>query len=284
MIGKTRQAFNGQIAGISAGKSRGVLGWPPETARLAVSRRLPAPALSDFIQHYWTVSWDLRGREPHLQETLPHPNTYLVFEFGKLLLYGVSTGKFTRLLEGQGRTFGVKFKPGGLRPFLRAAVSSLTDRTVAASSVFGKAADRLESRLCECQKSEEAMMEAANAFFLPQTPEPNETATLAAQLVERILEEPEIKAVDDLAGRSGIGKRSLQRIFSEYVGVSPKWVIRRYRLHELVERLNSGEELNWPDLALNLGYFDQSHLIHDFRSIAGYSPTLLQKQAMRKLP
>ena len=78
-----------------------------------------------------------------------------------------------------------------------------------------------------------------------------------------------------------MGKRSLQRLFSEYVGVSPKWVIRRYRLHELIERSHTGEEPDWPQLALELGYFDQAHLINDFRTITGYSPTEYQKLIQR---
>lgn len=83
--------------------------------------------------------------------------------------------------------------------------------------------------------------------------------------------------MDELVARTGIGKRSLQRLFNEYVEVSPKWVICRYGLHELVERSNSGEELDWSQLAVELGYFDQAHLINDFRSITGYSPTEYQE-------
>ncbi|MGC2278440.1 MAG: helix-turn-helix domain-containing protein, partial [Candidatus Acidiferrales bacterium] len=61
------------------------------------------------------------------------------------------------------------------------------------------------------------------------------------------------------------------------VGVSPKWVIRRYRLHEAIEKFNSCSRPDWAQLALELGYFDQAHLINDFRSIVGYSPSQYQK-------
>ena len=94
-----------------------------------------------------------------------------------------------------------------------------------------------------------------------------------------LLETSEIRTVDDLVEQSGIGKRSLQRIFHQYVGVNPKWVIRRYRLHELVERIDSGEELELAQVALELGYFDQSHLINDFKSIVGCSPTKYRQRA-----
>ena len=88
------------------------------------------------------------------------------------------------------------------------------------------------------------------------------------------MSESDIRTVDDLSARARLGKRSLQRLFNEYVGVSPKWVIRRYRLHELLERVHSGAEPDYAQLALELGYYDQAHLINDFRSIVGYSPGL----------
>jgi AraC-like DNA-binding protein len=74
-----------------------------------------------------------------------------------------------------------------------------------------------------------------------------------------------------------MGKRSLQRIFSEYVGQSPKWVIQRYRLHEAIERFRSGDVLDWAQIALDLGYFDQAHLINDFKAMVGYTPTQYQE-------
>ncbi len=69
-----------------------------------------------------------------------------------------------------------------------------------------------------------------------------------------------ILTVDQLAAKACMSVRSLQRLFKEYVGVPPKWVIRRYRLHELVERLHSGKTFDGAKLALDLGYADQAHL------------------------
>ena len=66
--------------------------------------------------------------------------------------------------------------------------------------------------------------------------------------------------------------RALQRLFREYVGVSPKWVINRYRLHEALEQIAAGGAIDWSALALDLGYFDQAHFIRDFRRLVGVSP------------
>jgi AraC-like DNA-binding protein len=167
--------------------------------------------------------------------------------------------------------FGVKFRPGGFRAFSGSAISRFANRTIPASCVFGSDIQALETVVAD-SLDDGTKIEAANAFFRARAPERDPRIAQASQLVERILQEPGIRTVDDLASRAGVAKRNLQRLFQEYVGVSPKWVIRRYRLHELVETLNSGSMPDWPQLALDLGYFDQAHLINDFKSIIGVSP------------
>jgi AraC-like DNA-binding protein len=269
-IVKTR---HGSEAG--TGGSRGILRLPPEGVR--VSRHAPSSALGPFVAYYWKVRWDLRDSGPHVQETLPHPNIYLVFDDSRLQLSGVSTTKFTRTLTGVGFAAGVKFRPGGIRPFLNAPASSLTNRIVPPRSVFGSDADGLEAALLS-HREEENMFNAMDTFLLQRVPPLDENIDLVDGLVKQILQKPAIRTVDDLVEQTGIGKRSLQRLFRDYVGVPPKWVIQRYRLHELVSRLEAGEPLNWPDLALELGYYDQAHLIHNFRAITGYSPAVYRER------
>lgn len=278
MIGKTRQekAEIEEIFDSGAGRARGMLRRPVKAGKFRHSRRSPAPELSSLIAHYWLINWDLRGCEPHYGESLPHPNIHLVFGEGAATIHGVQTHKFERVLEGKSEVFGVKFRPGGFRPFFDAPISKLTDRSINAAEVFGEEIESLGTQVLSL-RNEEEKLESANAFFRSRLPEMNETIELADQLVARILNEPGIGTVDDLVELTGIGKRSLQRIFNEYVGVSPKWVIRRYRLHELIEKLNSGDKLDWAQLALELGYFDQAHLINDFKVFIGHSPSRYQK-------
>lgn len=275
MIGKTRQGSAAEVEEVfdpEVGRARGILRRPLPSGKLRHSRRRPPPDLAYWIAHYWLISWDLRGCEPQVVESLPHPNVHAVFEDDCSVVCGVQTCKFSRVLEDRSQVFGIKFRPGGFRAFFASPVSSLADRTIPVKRIFGKDVAALEAVLVSsCRESEK--VEAANAFFRARVPEPDKTIALAGQLVERILAQPDIKTVDDLVIRAGIGKRSIQRIFNEYVGVSPKWTIRRYRLHEVIEKVNSGGRPAWAELALELGYFDQAHFINDFRSIVGYSPT-----------
>jgi AraC-like DNA-binding protein len=296
-IEETRQSSKAaqkepEAFGPTVGPPRGVLQPATPHGGGFFHQRLAPPApLAQLIQHYWFVQWDLRGAGPRFQETLPHPSCYLLFEHDleqpapddltakNAEVSGVCTGKFSRQLEGWGRVFGVKFRPGGLRPFLDDSVSTLTDRVVPAERVFGQPILTLASAVRRMESAEE-MAEASSAFFMARLPAPDSSSTLSGELVDAILNDPSILSVEDLASRRGIGVRSLQRLFKDYVGVSPKWVIRRYRLHELVARFHSGHAFDGAQVALDLGYADQAHLINDFRNLAGYTPSEYRKRAL----
>jgi AraC-like DNA-binding protein len=285
-IEETRQWSTASSEGV--GLPRGVLkATEPVEGVFAHARLAPPASLAPWVQHFWMVEWDTRNSVPRLQETLPHPSVYLVFEQNlehadstmKAEIAGVTTGKFSKLLEGHSRAFGVKFRPGGFRALLGAAASTITDCVLPAEQVFGSLVLELADRLSRCADVE-TMVEATGAFLGSLELLRDTSAQLSAELVELIFKDPAILTVDQLAEKEGMSVRSLQRLFKEYVGVPPKWVIRRYRLHELVERLHSGQAFDGAQLALDLGYADQAHLIHDFRHLVGYTPMGYRKLSM----
>jgi AraC-like DNA-binding protein len=260
---------------------RGVLHLEFGRRSFEVARSRPGPALAELVEHYWLVSWDLRGRDPHLQHTLPHPGAHLVAERGRAEIMGVLTGRFTRRLEGEGRAFGIRFRPAGFQPFLDAPVSTLTDRRVAVADVFGPDGDRLVARLL-AGGGHERLAATAEAFLLDRLPDPDPDVTRVNRVVDQLMADPSITRVRDLADRAGIGTRRLQRLFATYVGVTPKWVIRRSRLHEAVERLDEGHDVDLAFLARDLGYFDQAHFARDFRATVGRPPAAYARTAPRE--
>lgn len=287
-IGKTRQeppAYSTQV-----GPPRGVLQATENRSGSFFHHRLAPPEeLSPWVQHFWYVQWDLRGLPSSRAGTLPHPNSYLVFEHDLLEppdspavaqraeVSGVTTRKFSRSMEGHGRVFGLKFTPGGLRPFLQTSTSALTDRVVPAREVFGENIVTLAFQL-RTLDSVEVMAEATSLYLKQHLPPRDTDAEQCAALVALIFNDPAILTVEKLSDRTAISVRTLQRLFKEYVGVSPKWVIRRYRLHDLIERLHTEETFDGARIAAELGYTDQSHLINDFRKLSGYTPTEYKKR------
>jgi len=236
------------------------------------ARYHPSPDLEFFVEHYWIVQWDLRGQEPYLQETLPHPSVHVVFGEGGSRIVGVVRGRFSVLLKDKSGVFGIKFLPGAFYPFLKSPVSRITDRVLAIEVVFDVDAQMLEDAIMS-QEEDCRMIEIGEDFLRQRLPERDENVTEVGRIVDCIMKSPEITRVDDVVDRVGLNKRSVQRLFSQYVGVSPKWVIKRYRLHEAAEQLASGAVADLSRIAVDLGYFDQAHFIKDFKSIVGKSPT-----------
>lgn len=97
-------------------------------------------------------------------------------------------------------------------------------------------------------------------------------AAEVAAIVARITDAPSLFRVDQLAAELGLSVRSVQRLFAEYVGASPKWVLRRARLHEAATRAEQGTTVDWATLAADLGYADQAHLTRDFTATVGAPP------------
>lgn len=121
--------------------------------------------------------------------------------------------------------------------------------------------------------SEPEMVEIVETFLRRYAPPRDSAADDVADIVAEIAATPELTRVDDLADRRRTNVRRLQRLFAEYVGVGPKWVIRRYRLHEVTERMARGGSIDWAGLAAELGYADQAHFTRDFTAMVGESPT-----------
>jgi AraC-like DNA-binding protein len=250
---------------------RGVLRTPPEDA-WSLHRFDPGPRLAPYAVWHWIVVWDLRGREPHHQTTLPHPATHLVVEEGGAWLYGPLRERFERTLAGVGRAVGLRFRPGGLRPLLRAPVSSIRDRRLPASTLPGLDGEALTRAVEAAEDLEDAVaaMEAALEPLLPSEPDPEiELADRAVSLLEQ---DRELTRVSQLAERLNLSVRTVQRLFADLVGLSPSWVIRRYRLHEAAAHATAGGDVDWARLAISLGYYDQAHLVRDFTATVGTAP------------
>lgn len=250
---------------------RGILRRNLDTSHMTHGRYLPEAALAPFVEHYWSVTWDLRGQPPRLQETLPHPNVHAVVDAAGSGLFGVHTRRFVVELAGQGRVFGIKFRPGGFRPFLRQPVASLANRSIPIAAVFGADGAAYERDVLACADVETCAA-FSNRLLATHLPPPDPTVARVADIVARAATDRGITTAEALAECCGLGLRALQRLFNDYVGASPKWVINRYRLHEAIERLAAGTAVDWSDLALSLGYYDQAHFNRDFRALVGRSP------------
>ena len=252
--------------------ARGLLHRKTSFEHFELTRFEPSDDLKDWVEHHWMVLYDLGGRPPYVQRNLSHPNQHVVIDSrGETGIFGAATGVFETVLSGSGRVFATKFWPGAFRPLFGRAVSALSDTHLPVETVFARSSAALQAEFVGLNDPV-AMAERMEAMFRAQLPEPDEKAGLARRIVGFAEANLELVSAGELAQAFGLRPRALQRLFDEYVGVSPKWVIDRYRMLEAVETLNAGGAETLTALAHRLGYFDQAAFNHAFEKLTGAPP------------
>ncbi|HEX8406535.1 MAG TPA: helix-turn-helix domain-containing protein [Duganella sp.] len=234
-------------------------------------RYLPEPDLAPFIEYFWLVAWQLPAGVVHVQRTLPSPCIHVVFDSGQSGVFGVMTGDFAYTLRDSGRVLGTRFRPGAFRGFLGRPAQSITDQQLPLSSLF-HCDDAEAERSVLGAHDDAAMVAAASAIIRRALPALDPQIARIAALFDTIKEHPYITQVRQLADRHGISVRRLQMLFREYVGASPKWVIRRNRLLDAADQLANGADVDLATLAQALGYYDQAHFTSDFEKLVGKPP------------
>ncbi|GGN28315.1 helix-turn-helix domain-containing protein [Streptomyces fuscichromogenes] len=257
--------------------TRGIVDPAGLLSRVRFRRHPPAEPLRRHIETYWFIDWDLP--EPYVSHVVPHPSVHLTFQedgadappYAELT--GVALGLYTRRLTGRGRVCGAKFRPGGFRPYAPGhPVSHWTGRVLRADEVLPRATPDA-ARAVLGPHDDAGRVAALDAFLLALAPAPDPRADHAMDLAERIRTDRTVRRVGDFAQAQGVSVRGLQRLFAEYVGITPKWAILRCRIHEALERAGKEADVDWATLAAELGYADQAHLIRDFKATVGVPPT-----------
>jgi AraC-like DNA-binding protein len=261
--------------------TRGIVDAAAGLARFTLTRHPPQAAPAWTVDHYWVVRWDLAAGESHDQRVVPHPAVHLVFDDeGGAEIHAISPHEFVRHLEGRGQVIGVKYRAAGFRPYLGAPVTTIAGRQLAAADVLGPgvidvaAALRGSADLNDAVGAVDRFVASLDAAPLPMTGPLN-------AVVDHLVGDRTVTRVGELARRLETNPRRLQRLFAEHVGMGPKWVINRLRVHEAAERAGRGRPIDWAALAAEFGYSDQSHLVREFTAAVGAPPDRYARRARR---
>lgn len=240
-----------------------------------IHRYLPSDHLVALVERYWIPVWSLV--EPSTQSTLQHPVCLAVVSNTYARLYGVVRGRSSVTLEGDGWAVGTMFTPAAGRLVAGRSVAELADTFVDLHEIDGLDAADLVGDVRAAMGPDpsdpaahhlaiEAVERRLTAYVPVDAP-----GLLINEVVTWVRDHPDVTRVDELAAHVGLSERSLQRLVMERVGMSPKWLIQRRRLHDAVEALKSGES-SLADMAARLGYADQAHFTRDFRTVTGMTP------------
>jgi AraC-like DNA-binding protein len=242
----------------------------------------PSPALARYVHCYWTLS-GCASMEP--QTIFPDGRMEFVFQLGdpfervyedgtrvtqgKCLLVGQMPHPVTIAPAGKVRSIGVRFRPHGAQAFLRFPLDEVASRLLPLEDIWGAFAREALNRI---EDAHDPILQIENLLLAMLRPVENDA--VLSQALDGILRSNGAVQMADVASHAAISRRHLERIFLRKVGIGPKLFSRIVRFQHLLRAPQS----DWAMMAADSGYFDQAHLIRDFREFTGRTPTAWRRQ------
>jgi AraC-like DNA-binding protein len=253
-------------------------------------RHIPQPPLSEFIHFLWLYDG---YSQPHAKERiLPSGEMQLVINlledesrfydrdaperchrFRGALFYGSHSQYQVIDTAEQASVIGVHFRPGGAFPFLRMPAGELRETTLSLETLWGAAAVDLRDQLLEAPTHRarfEILERALLAEYYRRRAERHGAVDFA---LRRILRTPHLTAIQSVTEQIGLSPKRFIQVFRDETGFTPKVFCRIRRFQQALERIDASRSVDWARVALDSGYFDQAHFIHDFRAFSGIKPS-----------
>lgn len=255
----------------------------------------PRPPLDALVVCLWY--WE-GAPGPHLQERLlPNAEASVVFNlrdepiveyeddggmrrYGHAAISGARSNCFTIDCNQQERVIGIQFQPGGAFPFFPMPISELEDASFAMADLWGEEAGWMRERVLAAG-SPRAMLQRLEVCLRERlrldaarraTPRLERLHPAVRHVATELDRYGSTQTVAEVTEQVGLSQRRVAQLFHEQVGVSPKTFQRVRRFQHTLRRIAGQRSVDWADVALECGYYDQAHLSHDFRRLAGMTP------------
>jgi AraC-like DNA-binding protein len=231
----------------------------------------PHPALSRYIKCFWHYKSDDSSDNPDV--IIPDNCSDILIDLrrrGKIrsLFIGTMTEP---ILSSRKQLLGIRFFPGYAYSFFRIPMKEFTDITVELNDVW-KDTDLLERGINSPEGLSQRINHLQNMLIRRQNEFPPIPAILSAAL-QRIACDTEFNSVEKLSSETGVSRQHLRRIFLEFVGINPVQYMRISRIRKTIKYIvEEKKPLDMSSIAQDFGYYDQSHMIMDFRKFTGSTP------------
>ena len=246
----------------------------------------PNPLLADFVECFWTLEDETPAVQP--ERLLPDGCVELILNFGECfqehkddgrkerqprhLLVGQMTQPVLIAPTGSVRLLAIRFHPGGTFPFFHLPMHELTNQVTELAVLSGEFQREL-IRCCEGKPSLMLRIAAVEKLLIERVRRCRDEARLLG-LVTKVVRRGGQVSVDQLARDAGLSNRQLERRFLLEVGIGPKLLGRILRFQQIFRAVDRHDE-GWAAVAADCGYYDQAHLIRDFREFARQTPAML---------
>ena len=249
----------------------------------------PSERLSPDIECFWLLEGYEASASDRPERLLPDGCIELIVNLGDRFRERLDdgsevvqpvrfvAGQMTRPVHvmptGSVRLFGVRFTPGGTVPFIDGPPAELTNQIVALDALAWRLERELAERLDPTYASD-LLVDAAEGVLARRLERSKDRRGPIRAAVQRMLRSSGRASIDRIADDLGISGRQLERRFVSEVGLGPKLFCRILRFQTVFQAVEQGDS-RWVDVAAGCGYYDQSHLIRDFRQFGGDTPASL---------
>jgi AraC-like DNA-binding protein len=192
--------------------------------------------------------------------------------FGSAVLSGARSNYFVIDTIGQQRVVGIQFHPGGAFPFFHMPADEAENAEIALEDLWRARAGELRERLLTAP-SVTAIFRILEQNLSAQIARPLEWHPAVRYALHHIRRAPHIATVQALSEKIGLSQRRFIQLFRQQVGLTPKTLCRVRRFQHVLHKVHGMDEVEWAQVALDCGYYDQAHFIHDFQAFSGITPS-----------
>ena len=248
--------------------------------------RKPSSLLAGQIKRYWSLEYEPAGEIIEPETVLPDGCPEIVFNLsdrfrrldrngGEIQPAALFAGQITRSIAieptGSVRLFGVRFHPAGAHALFRFPLCDLNDQIIDLGLGLGRDGVELEEMISLAGSFSERIA-LFDSFFRSRLAGLDHFETTADHAVRMIVDSGGTTPISRLRGKLGVSERTLERSFKRCVGTSPKMLSRMVRFQRLLNMVQNAKTPGFLEASLDLGYFDQSHAIREFREFSGTTP------------
>jgi len=258
----------------------------------------PAP-LSAFVKCFWY--WEDAPRTHAKEQLMPNGESAIIVNlrdetiriydpcdldrsesFGLAVLSGPRSRPFVIDTEQEERVFGIEFQPGGSFPLFRVPASEVADHALSLECLWRNSVHELRERLL-ASPDIEGMFELTQSFLMRQAVRPFQLHPGVSFALHQFCARPHRTSVASVLDRIGLSHRRFIQLFHDQVGLTPKSFSRVQRFQRVLRQVHRAPCVDWADVAIDCGYYDQAHFIHDFQSFSGFTPTVYAARATEHL-
>lgn len=242
----------------------------------------PSPALAPYIKNYWTL--EVTGNGQVMERVIPTGFLQLVFHRGSRMFSssdndfqpqsffcGQSAAYTDLSAMGRVHMIVVTFRPSGAKAFFRMPMNELYDQSVSLSDFAEKDLSELEDKIYNAKDNDTAIR-LIESYLISRLRDTDQYHSARIREVVKTIDHNRQANITALADIACLSYKQFGRVFTEYVGTTPKEFSRIIRFQRALHILHHQPDTTPVDLAVECGYYDQPHLIREFKAFSGYTP------------